>query len=362
MKKYTKDELAVIFLDAFEALDYNDKSVITEEYLKSGSLSEALSLDRVIKSVKEEKLKEVLNNCNKDFIDGILEKHESYGVTIIPELSEDFPEKLKDVVYPPHAIYVKGDSSLMFSERTAAVIGSRKSLPVAKETAKRYAEELTAAGITVVTGIAEGVEENVIKSAVKSGKIISVTAGGLDCVYPKENAAIFEETGINGLVISEYPLGVKPKPYFYPMRNRLIAGLADTVVVISAGLKSGTFHTVGYALDQGKDVFVVPYNVGVASGEGCNKMIKSGAYLTDEPQDILTYFGIEKKDAPVKEANLTQAEERILGIVKEEGNVHIDKLSDLSDMQIFELLPVLSMLELKGLLIKDAGNFYSCAR
>ncbi len=359
--KYSKDELAVIFIDSFVGIDYRAKSTVIDEYLKTESLINALNSDAVKKEINGDKLNEIISRCNKDYINELLEKNDDYGVTMITKLSETYPERLKDVSFPPHVLYLKGDVSLIDDERTVGIVGSRKSLPAAKETGKRYSEELTDNGLTVVTGIAEGVEENVIKSALKSGKIISVTAGGLDDVYPKENAALFNEVSVNGLVVSEYPLGVKPQPYFYPMRNRIIAGLSDTVVVISAGVKSGTFYTVSHALDQGKDVFVVPYNIGVSSGEGCNKMIKSGAYLTDEPSDVLNYFGIDVK-AKVDEPVLSEAEAKIVSLIRDEGSVHVDRLSDLTDMKVFELIPVLSMLELKGLLIKDAGNFYSCVK
>ena len=156
-----------------------------------------------------------------------------------------------------------------------------------------------------------------------------------------------------GLVISEYPPEMIAKPFHFPVRNRIISALSRGVLIVSGALKSGTLYTAEYALEYGKDLFAVPYNVGIQSGAGCNDLIKRGAILTDTPKDILDYYGKENNKRKI---DVTEQEKQILSVLKAE-QLHIEKLSALTGKRAYEITPILSVLEIKGLVIRN-GNFY----
>lgn len=352
---YDKLELTAIYIDSFEFLDYKLKSTFLSFVSDGDELKVAVS--KMKRFLSEDDFSTLSNSANNDYIKEIISSIERENAVAITKYSKNYPKYLNDIFCPPIVLYAKGNLELLNAKNRFAIVGSRRCLSTDKKTAEHFASELSNAGITVVTGIAEGCDSSAIKGALKSGNIISVTAGGFDKVYPKENADLFTSVEKHGLCISEQRPSVKPMPYMYPYRNRIIAGLSHGVLVVAAGLRSGTLHTVSYALDQGKDIFAIPHDIGSASGEGCNNLIKSGAYLTDTPDDIISYFGIEKPKE--KKIELEGFERELYEIIKEEGSAHIDLLSLKTGKKMYELIATLSMLEIKGAIVKSAGNYYS---
>ena len=210
------------------------------------------------------------------------------------------------------------------------------------------------AGLTLVTGIAEGVDAAVLKAGVSKKKnIISIVAGGFDNVYPASNIELLNKVIEVGLAISEQPPKVQPKPYHFPIRNRLISALSQGVLIVSGAIKSGTLYTAEYAEEYGKDLFSIPYTPGIKSGEGCNELLKRGAILTDNPQDIIEYYKLEKKEEKIE---LSQIEKQIVEILSG-GQTHIEKISSTLGKRTFEITPILSQLEMKRLVVKS-GNVY----
>jgi DNA processing protein len=209
--------------------------------------------------------------------------------------------------------------------------------------------------MVVVTGTADGVDATVLKTAIEEDKpVISVVAGGFLHIYPQNNVDLIERVSEIGLVISENPPDVKPMPYFFPIRNRIIAGLAEGVLVSSAGIKSGALYTAEYALEYGKDVFAIPYSVGVKTGEGCNELIKKGANLVDKPEDILSFYGYEVKE---EQTELVGLEKEIIELLKEE-ELHVEVLAEKLKKQAYEIIPTLQILEIKGYVYKNGTNEY----
>ena len=354
--KYEQNELTAILVDSFDFLDNKAKREILS--LIDGGKDITSAVVSTIGELNKDNLEEVKKSLNNDYLRSLLQNLQRVGAVALTCYSKDYPDDFKEVFEPPIVVYAKGDLSLLAKEKRIAIVGSRRCLPSDKKHAELYAKELTENGFVVVTGIAEGVDASAIKGALATGNVISITAGGFDKVYPKENDALFKSVAQKGLCLSEQRPTVKSMPHMYPYRNRLIAGLSSAVVVVSAGEKSGTLHTVSYALDQGKEVFALPHDVGSASGVGSNALIKSGAFLTDTPQDILEYYGVEvKKETKVE---LEGFEKELYDIIKEEKSVHIDMLAIKTKRQAFTLTPVLSMLEIKGLIAKSAGNYYTC--
>ena len=358
MKKYTKEELSLIWLDSFVGLEYKHKAQIYEYLTQSEKISEGLdkAKDYIVSNVGENEYKTMLGSANQTYLNFVLEELDRKDIVAITIYSDNYPISLSQIELKPLVLYAKGKVELLNSE-SFAIVGSRKSLPLSISVAKDYATTLSK-HFTLVTGIAEGVDSEVIKSVLSTtNNIISVIAGGFDNIYPSSNKDLFEKVAKAGLVLSEHPPKVVPKPYHFPIRNRIIAGLSKGVLVVSAGAKSGTLYTAEYANEYSRDLFAVPYSVGVTSGEGTNNLIKQGALLTDKTQDILDFYSLQSNDSSL---DLTLEEKEIIKVLSN-GLMHIEKISSELGKSTFEIIPQLSILEIKGVIVKS-GNVYGLVR
>lgn len=358
MAKYDKNELALIWLDSFEGLEYHKKQVLYGKIKGKTEIKRIIAenKDYLITAVGDKGYSNILNSANSEYFDFVMTGLNKEGITAVTMESPLYPESLKNTDLPPLVLYAKGNLDLL-KEECFAIVGSRKSLPVSVKIAEEYTAKICDSGLTVVTGIAEGVDEAVLKTALKKGgKVISVIAGGINNVYPRNNFDLCLEVIKHGLVISEHRPEINPKPYFFPVRNRIIAGLSKGVLVASGSKKSGTIYTAEYAFEYGRDVFAVPYGVGVESGQGCNDLIKRGAILTDDFEDIRQFYGLsQSKNAAVE---LSKEEKQIVDILKD-GAVHVEKIAQALNKQVYEIMPLLSIMEIKGLTVKSGVNSYS---
>ncbi len=358
MNNYTKEELACIWVDSFLGLEYKYKTKIIE-LIGNESIIKIFkeNKDYLIKLIGAENFNTLVSSSNKEYLNFVLTGLESRKIKAVTFISSEYPKDLLNVECPPLVLYCVGDTRLLSGDNFA-VVGSRKNLPLSIKITGNFAKELCSAGFTLVTGIAEGVDSAVLNTVLENGgKAISVIAGGIDNIYPKSNAQLLSKVMENGLVIAEYPPETVPKPYYFPIRNRIIAGISKGVLVVSAGKRSGTLYTAEYADQSSKPVFAVPYSVGVPCGEGCNDLIKKGAILCDLPEDILNYFG---KDKAKEELNFSLEEKNIISTLLE-GELHVEKICALLNKKVFELTPFLSMLEIKGVIVKS-GNVYGLSR
>ena len=214
-----------------------------------------------------------------------------YKVIKINRDSKWYPEKLKNIEDSPKELYCLGNLELL-NKKSMAVIGSRNYSEYGKQVAFEFAYSLAKEGICIVSGLAKGIDGFAHSACLKAkGKTIAVLGSGLDVIYPKENEKLYYDILNNGgLIISEYPLGSKPEKWHFPARNRIISGLSDGILVIEARKNSGTNITVDFALDQGKDVFVVPGNIYSKTSDGTNFLMKEGAIPVTSAQDILDYL------------------------------------------------------------------------
>ncbi len=365
MKKYNSSELCLIWLDSQKGLDYRDKQVLFGMLDGKSDLKSLIRKygDAIVAEVGSDDYASLLEAANGEYLAGVLGDLEKRGIEAVTIVSKGYPDGLKNIQNPPLVLYAKGDISLL-DDSIFGIVGSRKSLPVAISTAERYARELSSAGLTVVTGIAEGVDKAVLESVLAcGGRVISVTAGGFDCVYPASNRNLFDDVAKAGMVLSEYPPTVVAHPYHFPLRNRIIAGLARGVLIVSGAKKSGTLYTAEYAEEFGRDLFAVPYGVGVPSGAGCNDLIKRGAMLTDEPADILEYYGLNADDDDKSSdvIQLTDDEKAIVSALSG-GSLHIEQICQKTGKRVFELTPIIAVLEIKGIVVKTGINVYGLAR
>lgn len=212
-----------------------------------------------------------------------------YKVIKVDKNSRFYPERLKNIDCPPKQLYCLGNIELLNYQTTLGMIGSRNCSAYGEKAAKDFAFHLAQNEVCIVSGLAKGIDAfSHIGALNANGKTIAVLGSGFDNIYPKENEKLFQEIiKKEGLVISEYPLETKPLKYHFPARNRIISGLSDSVLVVEARKNSGTNITVDFALDQGKDVFVIPGNIYSKTSDGTNFLITEGAIPVLSYRDIL---------------------------------------------------------------------------
>jgi len=219
-----------------------------------------------------------------------LKRAAGLGAAIITPADSDYPESLAQIHDPPLALYVLG-KLIASDHRAIGIVGSRHTTMYGRETAESLAYQLAHAGFTVVSGLARGIDTAAHRGALKAkGRTIAVLGGGIDCVYPPENKPLAGEISENGAVLSEFPIGRQPDKTTFPIRNRIISGLSMGVVVVEAGLASGALITANQALEQGRCVFAVPGRIDSPSSKGAHMLIKNGARLVENVDDILQEF------------------------------------------------------------------------
>ena len=225
----------------------------------------------------------------KQHLEKQVEELKKRKIKVIGITDSDYPEKLKSIYDPPICLYVRGNSKLL-QEKSIAMVGSRNPSNTGKKVARKLAYDLAKLHIHVVSGMARGIDaESHIGCLLGQGKTIAVLGSGIDVIYPKENRVIYQEIlKRGGTIVSEYGMGIPPNPYYFPARNRIISGLSDGVVVVEAAEKSGSLITADFALDQGKEVFAVPGDLDKITTKGTNQLLKEGAKLVTNVEDLLS--------------------------------------------------------------------------
>lgn len=225
---------------------------------------------------------------NMEEVERVVEGIEDKCITI---LDNNYPCSLKNISCPPFAIFYRGNHELLSDKRLmVAVIGSRVHSDYGEKMTNKLVKELVEKEVIIISGLARGIDAIAHTTCLEhGGKTIAVLGSGIDVCYPKSNKQLYDDILKNeGLIISEYPSGINPKKDNFPLRNRLIAAFSNGILVVEAKIRSGTMITVNKALEIGKDIFCVPERA--SEGSGCNKLIKSGAKLTENVQDILEEF------------------------------------------------------------------------
>ena len=360
MRVLSRDEKAIIFLDGIEYIEYKHKKAILDLFLSPSQIFDDNRLiDGYLQRVGKGDVAKTFINAlaDENFVEELVNKNLRGATDVITIVTDGYPIELKRTPTPPLVLYARGNIGLLKKDKFA-IVGSRKTLPQYAKRAEDIALELSSNGIVIVTGIANGADTSAIKGGLNSGNIISVFAGEVGKVHPASaNDLTNKILGNGGLIISEYPCGCVPKVYSYPVRNRIIAGLSRGVLIVSGNLDSGTRYTADYALDYGKEVFCLPYGIGVSGGEICNKLIKSGAVMVENATEIAECLSIDLKRESKTEIVLSEKEKLLYKLIKE-GFSDTDSLAENSNMLIFEIISTLGMLELKGLIVKDPiGNY-----
>ncbi len=274
------------------------------------------------------------------------------GVTALSPDDDGYPRRLREIADPPPLLYVRGEL-LDRDEWSLAIVGTRRPTPYGVQVTRTLTSELAAAGLTIISGLARGVDGIAHETTLdRNGRTIAVVASGLDRMYPPEHkrlAARILDSG--GAMLSEYPLGQRPDARYFPRRNRIIAGVTLGTLVTEAGEKSGTWHTVTSALDQGREVFAVPGPITSEQSTGANNVIKRGlGKLVTCAQDVLDELNlgpIERQAELVEQLPEDPMEALLLERLGSEP-IHVDELSRLIQQPVHETAAAMATLELKG--------------
>ncbi len=307
-----------------------------------------------------QKILKQLNQSKKiQIIEDYKKKLSKYNVQCIIRDDVNYPTSLKSIQDPPYLIYSKG-SLVTDISNSIAIVGSRKASVYGKNIAYKFAKELAEHGITIISGMAYGIDSAAHKGALDGGgKTIAVLGCGIDICYPKSNQKLMNSIIEFSGVISEYSLGTQPHPGNFPQRNRIISGLSKSVLVIEASLKSGSLITVDHALDQGKDIFAIPGNILSSTSQGTNNLIKDGAKPITNITDILEEFHIQSSsfdNTNYKNIDLSNSETSILDIILNKQPIHVDLIAAISHMNISSLNSIITILEIKGIIEQLPGK------
>ncbi len=289
-------------------------------------------------------------------IESDLKKLDAMRAGVITIRDKEYPQLLKNTPDAPLVLYKKG--ALEIEANTLAIVGSRKATVEGMNLAEKCGESLSSVGITIVSGLARGIDTSAHRGALKEkGGTIAVLGCGIDVCYPPENRRLYDRIGEEGLLLSEYTLGERPLAYHFPERNRIIAGLSKGVLVVEASKKSGSLITARLGLEYGREVMAVPGSVFREEYQGGNTLIKQGAKLVDNIDDIvITCFpGYKlKQKEPVK---IEHDEEKVFSVIGFE-KIHIDEIIEKSGMEPKGVMAILTKLEMKDIIREAAGGFY----
>lgn len=245
--------------------------------------------EELVKSgIKEKEAISIVDEKNKNNLDKYLQYMQRNQIEILTIYDKEYPKKLKEIYDPPAVLYIKGNKEIL-KEKAIAIVGCRLCTKYGEVVAKKIAYDLSISNINIISGLARGIDTySHIGCLNGNAKTIAVVGSGLDTVYPEENKKLFNEI-INkgGVIVSEYVVGTKPLAQNFPKRNRIISALSEGVVVVEARKKSGTLITVDCALEHGRELYVVPGNINSTNSYGTNELIKQGAKIITDAEDIL---------------------------------------------------------------------------
>lgn len=276
---------------------------------------------------------------------------------------ESYPELLKKIPGMPSTLYFRG--KLLANEACFAIVGTRRCSDYGKEIAFSFAKELSKAGITIVSGMARGIDTFAHKGALSvNGRTIAVFGTGLneEVIYPKENIGLAKDiVSKGGCLISEYSHEIRGSKFTFPQRNRIVSGLSLGVLVVEAKFGSGSLITARIAQKQNKKIFAIPGSIYSLNSKGTNDLIKNGSLLVEKPNDILKALGMQRLDLPTQSptSNPSQQIEQLIVDTLQNGGLHIDKIIEQTKLSSGEVSGILSLMEIESKIKNLGGNVYA---
>jgi DNA processing protein len=310
----------------------------------------------------------------------LMEKH---GARALTWMDEGYPANLRDIPQSPPVIFVRGALGPQFEE-AVAVVGTRHVTPYGRQATEHFCAVLAASGVAIVSGLARGVDAIAHRVALEHGApTVAVLAGGIDQVYPRENAGLAERIVENGCLVSEYPVGIPARRDYFPRRNRILSGLAKAALLVEAGEGSGALHTANWAFEQGRDVFAIPGSIFSRQSAGTNQLIRENtARLVATPEQLCEELNLaasvssphagqpalfERQDPPAasepprKAASKPSRDDHPLVRFLLEGPLHVDEIARRASLPIAEVSSALTILELEGRVVSAGPMTYARA-
>jgi DNA processing protein len=279
---------------------------------------------------------------------------ETLGVRIAGWNEPDFPLLLKHIYDPPPVLYVRGRLDPDEGETSVGIVGARAATPAGRTLARAMARDLAAAGLTIVSGLARGIDTAAHRGALDaSGRTVAVLGCGIDRDYPPENAALARTIEERGAVVSEFPLGTPPLPQHFPQRNRIIAGWSRGVVVVEAAHRSGALNTARTAADENRDVMAVPGHPSQAACEGTNQLLRDGATFVRDARDVAAELGFELPGPSIQ-----TLPDPVLDALRRDAPLSLEDLRARSGLETPDLLARLSQLELRDAVRRLPGALF----
>jgi DNA processing protein len=325
----------------------------TPERVMDSALGDLLE----VKGIDKELAAAIRSYRRSDETERRLKAAQALGIRTIGYTDEDYPENLKKLAHMPPVLFVRGE--LRPEDTTAAaVVGTRLPSHYGGQVAEKLGRELAQHGVTVVSGLARGVDTFAHKGALEGGgRTLAVLGCGIDVCYPPENRKLYDAVASQGAILSEFSLGVEPSAFNFPKRNRVVSGLSQVVVAVEAGEKSGVLSTVGWAADQGRTVFAVPGNITSQQSLGINRLLKNGAKPLLSVDDVLQELGVAKRAEQRSKVEVAAEEKPVMEFLTAEP-MHVDEICEGLGIPMAGLLSVLMQLEIKGLVRQLQGKFF----
>ena len=320
---------------------------------------------RAVEGIGREVVDQILNWESLVDLTAELERIRRFGADVITTNSPLYPKQLREIHSPPIVLYVWGELSER-DQHAIAVIGSRRATHYGLESAKKLSYQLAYAGLTIISGLARGIDTAAHQGALAAkGRTVGVIGSGLLNLYPPENAALAEKIRSgSGAIVSEFSMAIEPDRQTFPMRNRIISGWSQGLLVVEAGANSGALISVTQALEQGRNVYAIPGHINAPSAQGSNRLIQQGAKLVMDASDILDDLQILLPDTkPAPEAAtrslpvLTDEERRVYEAIRE-TETSIDDIASVADLPSGAVSSTLLRLELKRLVKQLPGKYF----
>jgi len=311
------------------------------------------------------KLVETINQVRTSVsLDKVWERLDHLGIEVLTWDDQGYPQRLKEIDQPPPVLYLRG-RLLPEDSWAVAMVGTRRITAYGRQVTEELAGALARHGLTIVSGLARGVDALAHQGALDAGgRTLAVLGNGVDRIYPPENRRLAERILECGALISDYPPGTPPDGINFPPRNRIISGLSMAVVVVEAGQQSGALITAEFAAEQGREVFAVPGNINAPQSAGTNRLIQQGAHPLLEPRDVLEILNLTNVPAQRSARQTLPADEleaRLLSLMGSQP-MHVDEISSQADLPIEKVSAALVLMELKGLVRQLGGMQYAAIR
>ena len=364
MRTYTHEEVYRIALQSAHSLTWRQQEMLLNTY---GTAEAVLTrMDQGVREIAGDKAYDELRNIRKMGARQLLDQLEAAGAQAVFREDADYPALLREIADPPHMLFLRGTPAT--DEKSVAIVGSRRDTRYGRTQAKKIARDLASAGVTVVSGLARGIDTAAHEGALEAGgRTVAVLGNGIDAVYPEENKGLAQRIiDSGGAVVTEFPVGAGPLAYHFPIRNRIISGVSAAVLLIEGHAHSGTMITAGYAAEQGREVFALPGAVDAPGSAAPLALLRDGAGICTCAGDILVDMGWMPREPRVEEIEFSQArlaglsdvQRKIAELMLEEPR-SFEELVNESGIPPETLSAELTLMELDGVTEARAGRIYA---